>query len=407
MSENERSEPPADNHAGARGKQPLYRRILLVLLLIGPAIVAAFAIATMIADRGLLDPYGLIWFSDFTTYYLVGALAHTHDLAPLYNPEHYFEVSKEVLGFTESGRPLWYSPGFVLLLLPLGALPLVPALVIWSAINAASLLVWVWGSGRRQWLLLLGLLFPNATYSLAMGQNGGLTAALLGGGLLFLQRHPYIAGILIGAASIKPQLGLLFPLALAAGREWRAFFAATVTALLIALAGLIWFGMDAWIAHAAALASTSDGLEEARLPVHMLVTVFSLARQFGFDGITPTLIQTVSALAMAALVVWVWWRYQDMKLRSSILIAAGFLATPYALAHDLPLLALPLIWWLLEIGKRPRYGFEPALFALVWFLPMVNMALAIFSKIHFWPLYLLLLLAIFWWRFREPAQRVP
>ena len=50
------------------------------------------------------------------------------------------------------------------------------------------------------------------------GQNGFLTAALLGGALHWLDRRPWLAGVLIGCLAYKPQFGVLIPVALLAGR---------------------------------------------------------------------------------------------------------------------------------------------------------------------------------------------
>ena len=77
-------------------------------------------------------------------------------------------------------------------------------------------------------------------------QNGAWTAALFGGGLGLIERKPLIAGGLLGLLVYKPQLGILIPIALLAGRHWRAFAAATIVACtLIALSALI-FGAEIW-----------------------------------------------------------------------------------------------------------------------------------------------------------------
>jgi hypothetical protein len=54
-------------------------------------------------------------------------------------------------------------------------------------------------------------------FNLMVGENGFVTAALLGGSLVFPEKNPILAGCLIGLLSFNPQLGFLFPLALIAG----------------------------------------------------------------------------------------------------------------------------------------------------------------------------------------------
>ena len=53
------------------------------------------------------------------------------------------------------------------------------------------------------------------------GQNGFLTAALIGGTLGLLERRPALAGVCLGLLTYKPQFGLLFPIVLIADRRWR------------------------------------------------------------------------------------------------------------------------------------------------------------------------------------------
>jgi hypothetical protein len=54
------------------------------------------------------------------------------------------------------------------------------------------------------------------------GQNSTWTPGLFGGGLSLLERRPLLAGGLLGLLIYKLQLGLLIPVALLAGRHWRA-----------------------------------------------------------------------------------------------------------------------------------------------------------------------------------------
>src|SRR5258706_16321345 len=70
--------------------------------------------------------------------------------------------------------------------------------------------------------LLLALAAPAVFVNAVRGQNGTWTAALCGGGLSLLERRPLLAGGLLGLLIYKPQLGLLIPVALLAGRHWRA-----------------------------------------------------------------------------------------------------------------------------------------------------------------------------------------
>ena len=98
---------------------------------------------------------------------------------------------------------------------------------------------------RRETLLLV-LAAPVTLICLTHGHNGFLTALLLGGGLMLLDRRPLVAGLLFGCLIYKPQFALILPSLLLAGRNWRAIGGACVSAaLLIALTLALW-GWPVW-----------------------------------------------------------------------------------------------------------------------------------------------------------------
>ena len=104
------------------------------------------------------------------------------------------------------------------------------------------------GGERR--LLLLALAFPAVLINVGHGQNGFLTAALLGGALV-IRSAANPAGILIGLLVYKPQFGLMIPLALVAGGHWRTFAAAAATVAALTLVTTLAFGPEVWPAFKA------------------------------------------------------------------------------------------------------------------------------------------------------------
>src|SRR6185312_13844103 len=77
---------------------------------------------------------------------------------------------------------------------------------------------------------LLALAIPMAFINALVGQNGFLTAALIGGTLYLIPIRPVLAGICLGLLTYKPQYGLLFPIALIVAGQWRVFVSAGITA---------------------------------------------------------------------------------------------------------------------------------------------------------------------------------
>src|SRR6516225_5841230 len=94
--------------------------------------------------------------------------------------------------------------------------------------------------------LLIAAAFPAVFVNVGHGQNGFVTAALLGGALHWLDRKPWIAGILIGLLAYKPQFGVLIPLALLAGQRWSCIGAATATVAGLIAISLLTLGEGVW-----------------------------------------------------------------------------------------------------------------------------------------------------------------
>src|SRR6185295_9585375 len=112
--------------------------------------------------------------------------------------------------------------------------------------------------------------------------NGAITAALLGGGLMMVDRRPVVAGILFGMMIYKPHLALMLPFALLAGRRWLVVFVTGATATLLVVTSVAVYGADAWLRyrHNIDLLRTVV-LEDGTGVSHRMVSVFVFARHFG------------------------------------------------------------------------------------------------------------------------------
>src|ERR1700719_1265642 len=94
--------------------------------------------------------------------------------------------------------------------------------------------------------LMLAVGFPMVLSNGLVGQNGFLTAGLIGGTLYLLPTRPVLSGICLGLLTYKPQYGLLFPLVLIAASQWKVFFTAGIVAVLIASLSWLAFGTESW-----------------------------------------------------------------------------------------------------------------------------------------------------------------
>ena len=282
-----------------------------------------------------------------------------------------------------------YSPVLLLLTLPLALIPYVPALGLW--------LVATWYGFYRalklagsDGVLLLSLAAPALFINAVGGQNGALTAALLGGGLVLVDRRPFVAGILFGLLAYKPQLGLMLPLALIAGRRWSTVGAAGATVIVLVSASAMAFGVDRWVeyAHNLALLRTVI-LEDGTGVWHRMISVFVWARRLGFGVGAAYGLQAASAIAAAVFVVRSWLRHDPANIRNALVILGTCLATPYLQDYDLVMGAFVVVWLRGAEANAPIPPLWMAVaMAMILLLPMLEAPLAKFTGVAFGPLFI-------------------
>jgi alpha-1,2-mannosyltransferase len=166
---------------------------------------------------------------------------------------------------------------------------------------------------------------------------------------------------------IKPQLGLLLPVALLAARQWRAIAGAALSSIGLLLAGAAAFGMaatEAWLAQMPLYVSIGrDGL----VGWHKMASVYAAMRQMG-AGMEIAFAVHLTVAAGAAAAVWLAWRSKaDLLAKASVLASATMLASPYVFPYDAVLLVIAFFW-------LARRGASALPLALLWFLPILTIA---------------------------------
>jgi arabinofuranan 3-O-arabinosyltransferase len=315
------------------------------ITMICAAVLALYA-ALLVSTNG--KPGGWAWdeqgrpaYGDFAMLWGAGRVTLQGKPADAYDWDRHAAAMAEGLGRVEPPLPFHYPPYFLAVAATFAALPYLPAMLAWSFLGlAAYLLVCARIVGRWEGAVWLGasiVTFGN----LVAGQNGFVTAALLGGALLALPTRPLLAGLLLGALSFKPQLGLLVPLALAAGGCWRAFgaAAATVASLALVTAGVL--GIETWQAFLANVGRISGHVASDQLDiVHKLHTAFGTLVLMGVAKPVALAVQGMLAAALAGLVVIAWRSAAPHALKAAVLAVAMAMASPYVFFYDLTLLAV-------------------------------------------------------------------
>ncbi len=324
-----------------------YFRLLVIshLVIVGVfyLVMGSYVAAGNLSKTHLVDLSGRPFGSDFLPYWAASRLAMTRDPAAIYSRDEIYSIQKGVIG-AEIPHMIWpYPPTFLLLVLPLAFLPYAVSFICWLAVTGTGFLYVIRRLIPNNPLFWLVLVFPGTVNNVLFGQNGFLSAAFLGGGLILAERHPFAGGCLLGLLSYKPQLAWLIPLALAAGRYWRALLGAVISAVALALASLCLLGSDVWIAFFKNLPIAANSMNHPHLWGKM-PTVFAAARLLGSSWELAGVLQVIAIIGVILALGWVWfWRY-PLPIRGSVLAVGILLATPHAFDYDLTILALPFAW---------------------------------------------------------------
>ena len=167
------------------------------------AITAALALLMMIVlfagATGTLDASGRPLGTDFSNVYAAGRMALDGNAAAAWDWSSHYAVQQQIHHSATVPFYGWhYPPPFLIAAALLALLPYVAALALWQAGTLGLAAVVLHRILPTRMALLVGLSAPIVFVCLVHGQNGFLTAALLGGGLLLLDRRPLWAGLLLG-----------------------------------------------------------------------------------------------------------------------------------------------------------------------------------------------------------------
>ena len=324
---------------------------------------AAIILAALFVEfiRNILHPTS----RDFVSFWGAAQLALAGHPAAAYDRAALHAVQTTVATFTRGEMPFPYPPAYLLLVIPFGLLPFGAGMIAWSL----STLAFYLSAARRLfprsgWLAAA---FPAVFANASIGQNAFVTTGIFMTGLALLESSPFAAGAVLGCLVIKPQLGLLLPVALIAARQWRAIVGAAISSTGIMLLGLLLFGTKttmAWI-HQLPLYATivRDGL----VGWSKLGSVYAAARQSGLTE-EPAILLHALVLIVAAAAVWRIWRSDaDQGAKVAILSAATLLASPYVFFYD-GVILVPAFLWLAREKERP------AVLLALWCLPVVMLA---------------------------------
>jgi hypothetical protein len=270
--------------------------------------------------------------------------------------------------------PTWYPPWAMPLLMPLSLLEYSASRFLWFMISICILVFAIaqsWklyqGPSRQVWVgLLIGVLFTPTIISLMLGQAQPWILLGVMGFLLYIDkpRFGWLAGIFTGLMAIKPQLLILFWIALLfwsyQRKKWQVLAGSTVTILLGVIIAVI-FNPDVLAEYAQSIQST---------PPFYLATPtigFYLRAIFGFE---KSWLQFISTLIGIIWLLYYWKKNRaswDWLQEMPILMFASIITAPFTWSHDQMILTPALMQaaiWLLLSRKRWKASLILAVFII-------------------------------------------
>ena len=333
------------------------------------AAMFAHAVAT---SRDLVTVYGPAIGGDFVVFHTAATAAAAGDAVAVYDAGAFSARLQEAFPGAGDMRLSWqYPPTMLALISVLALFPYLASYGVWTLAGSA-----LYFSALRP-ILTTRLAFfavlaaPALMQAFITGQTGFVTGGLLALAAFQAERRPLLAGAAAGLLTFKPQLGLLIPIAYAAAGAWRAFAAATVVALVLAVGTTLAFGVEIWSAFFQAVSEHSGRMQSGVFPFEKLVSVYG---GFAMAGAAPAVAmsaQIAASLALAALTFAFWRRVKAPDLRLAALCASALLAAPNAFYYELTL-SIPAL--VVAARRGVETGWLPGerpIIAAVWAAPML------------------------------------
>lgn len=309
------------------------------------AVGYAVALALMLLQHHwVLDANGKPALTDFVEVWVAGRSALAGAAAATYDIQAHHAAQVAGVGHSFRGYLLWnYPPLFLIVAMFLACLPYAVAFVGWVAATVVAYALAIGVIAKRPDAAFVACAAPFALANAVVGQTGFLTAALMGGTLVCVDRRPILAGVFLGLLTYKPQFGILFPIILAVAGYWRVLASALLTTLL------------AWGVAWLSLGTAVYGAFFRSLPIasHFLLTdqgedwrkmqsVYTIARLCGAGDTLAWISQGLMIALCLGTMIWLWRQSISTALKAAGLPLAAMLATPYLHMYDFPVLAVAL-----------------------------------------------------------------
>ena len=311
----------------------------------------------LLKGRWVIRAGGKIANIDFGRIWVSGNLAQSSDPMRVFDNSAFSAAQLALFG-PDAGPlfPFVYPPTFLLFTYPLGLLPYLAAFAVWMVATLALYQAAIYTIIPRPAALILALTPCPVLFNLGLGQNGFLTAGLIGLSLALTDRQPWLSGIFLGLLTYKPQFGILFPFALMASRNWRALVSAAATSVALGLTATIAFGYQGWLSFIHSLVHRQSSLAEIPGWQPPLVSILAFLQSAGASAYISWTVHVAVAAIVAVIISAIWTKPIAHSLKAAVLCVGSVMVTPYVLGYDLCVLSIAAAFL---VNDALSHGFLP------------------------------------------------
>lgn len=308
-------------------------RLLLTFLLIAGLLTATdLAFPSFFREKALFD---------FDAFYVVGNMAWRGDIADAYHYKTMFEAQEEMFG-TMNFLPWTYPPPFNLVVAALAPLPEWLSYLSFVVITFLGFVHVLRRIEPGHFAFCLISTFPTLLITTTCGQNGFLTAFLIGSVALLFLENRRTAGIPLGLLVIKPHLAVGVALLPVLNSRAGTIAISTSTITISAAAATLLLGIDIWPAFLNGVKESGEFLEAGLYHLVRMTSVYATVVLISKNSTIAFIAQgTVAVGAIGMLVYGYRVRIESRRL-VGIGVLCSLLISPYLYDYDLPILTIAL-----------------------------------------------------------------
>jgi hypothetical protein len=312
---------------------------------------------------------GGLWYggqtADFAAFHIVAQRIWLGDLDLTYQFSSFMKMQLAAAGGTTGVMPWTYPPQFDLLLAPLAFLPGWAAYFLFTAVTLTAYLMTLRAIAGNNFALVLVLFFPAIAITIAGGQNGLLTGALIGLVCINAERRPVLAGIALGVMVLKPHLAIAAGIYMLLTRRWPAVLTAAAVVVASSLVCTLVFGVQISIAWLGGIREAAGYLEEGRYQLFRMISAYAALYQTGLPAAGALWGQmAVAGLALGAVALAVA-RGPSPRFALGVVAVASVMISPYAYDYDLPIVGIGLALLLPDLASLASPRERGAIYGLI------------------------------------------